>query len=186
MKLLIEKVSLVTTEPGSPKVFDVLIGEGKISEISEKIVAPEASTIDARGKILVPGLVDSHVHFREPGQEYKEDLRTGSLAAAAGGFTTVIAEPNTNPPIDTPTRLRRLLNIADKKSIINFYSKSAITKGTMGYQLADIGKLKEAGARAISDDGNPIPSHRLMRNALIKAKEWGILVSPHCEESALY
>ncbi|OGP90146.1 MAG: hypothetical protein A2157_07695, partial [Deltaproteobacteria bacterium RBG_16_47_11] len=186
MKLLIEKASLVTAESGPPKVFDVLISEGKISEISDKIVAPEASTIDARGKILVPGLVDSHVHFREPGQEYKEDLRTGSMAAAAGGFTTVIAEPNTNPPIDTPARLRRLLNIAEKKSVIHFYSKAAITKGTMGYQLADIAKLKEAGARAISDDGNPIPSHRLMRNALIKAKEWGILVSPHCEESALY
>ncbi len=186
MKLLIEKASLVTTEPRPPKVFDVLISEGKICEIAEKIVAPEASTIDARGKILAPGLVDGHVHFREPGQEYKEDLRTGSLAAASGGFTTVIAEPNTTPPIDTPTRLRRLLNIAEKKSIINFYSKSAITKGTMGYQLADIGKLKEAGARAISDDGNPIPSHRLMRNALIKGKECGILVSPHCEESALY
>jgi dihydroorotase len=186
MKLLIEKASLVTTELGPPKVFDVLISEGKISEISEKILAPEASPIDARGKILVPGLVDGHVHFREPGQEYKEDLLTGSLAAAAGGFTTVVAEPNTTPPIDTPTRLRRLLNIAEKKCIINFYSKSAITKGTMGHKLADIAKLKEAGARAISDDGNPIPTHRLMRNALIKGKECGILVSPHCEESALY
>jgi dihydroorotase len=186
MKLLIENASLLTTEPRPPKVFDVLISEGEINEISEKILAPEASPIDARGKILVPGLVDGHVHFREPGQEYKEDLRTGSLAAAAGGFTTVIAEPNTTPSIDTPTRLRRLLNIAEKKCVINFCSKSAITKGTMGYQLADIGKLKEAGARAISDDGNPIPSHRLMRNALIKAKECGILVSPHCEESALY
>jgi dihydroorotase len=186
MKLLIENASLLTTEPRPPKVFDVLISEGEINEISEKILAPEASPIDARGKILVPGLVDGHVHFREPGQEYKEDLRTGSLAAAAGGFTTVIAEPNTTPSIDTPTRLRRLLNIAEKKCVINFCSKSAITKGTMGYQLADIGKLKEAGARAISDDGNPIPSHRLMRNTLIKAKECGILVSPHCEESALY
>jgi len=174
------------TELGPPKLFDVLISDGKISEISEEILAPEASPIDARGKILVPGLVDAHVHFREPGQEYKEDLRTGSLAAAAGGFTTVIAEPNTTPPIDTPTRLRRLLNIAEKKCVINFYSKSAITKGTMGYQLADIAKLKGAGARAISDDGNPIPSQRLMRNALIKGKEIGILVSPHCEESALY
>jgi dihydroorotase len=186
MKLLIEKASLVTAEPGPLKVFDVLISEGKISEVAEKIIAPEATAIDASGKILVPGLVDVHVHFREPGQEYKEDLHSGSLAAAAGGFTTVIAEPNTNPPIDTPTRLRRLLNIAKNKSIVNFYSKSAMTKGTMGYQLADIAKLKEAGAKAISDDGNPIPSHRLMRNALIKGKECGILVSPHCEESALY
>jgi dihydroorotase len=186
MKLLIKKASLVTAEPGPAKLFDVLISEGKISEVAEKIVASDATAIDVDGKLLVPGLVDGHVHFREPGQEYKEDLRTGSMAAAAGGFTTVIAEPNTNPPIDTPTRLRRLLNIAEKKSIINFYSKSAITKGTMGYQLADIIKLKEAGARAISDDGNPIPSRRLMRNALIKGKKCGILVSPHCEESALY
>jgi dihydroorotase len=186
MKLLIKKASLVTAELGAPRLSDVLIDDGKIGEIAENIVAPDATIIDASGKVLVPGLVDAHVHFREPGQEYKEDLHTGSSAAAAGGFTTVIAEPNTVPPIDTPARLRRLLNTAGKKSIINFYSKSAITKGTMGYRLTDIAKLKEAGARAISDDGNPIPSRRLMRNALVKSKECGTLVSPHCEESALY
>ncbi|HXX34164.1 MAG TPA: amidohydrolase family protein, partial [Thermodesulfobacteriota bacterium] len=138
MKLLIKKASLLTEGSVTPRVSDVLIDAGKISEIAEKIVAPEATTIDASGKVLVPGLVDAHVHFREPGQEYKEDLHTGSSAAAAGGFTTVIAEPNTVPPIDTPARLRRLLNTAGKKSIINFYSKSAITKGTMGYTLTDI------------------------------------------------
>ncbi len=186
MKILIKNPNVVSSELEIPKVLDVLISEGKISEISQNIQSPGASLIDAHGKILVPGLVDVHVHFREPGQEYKEDLRTGSLAAAAGGFTTVIAEPNTIPPIDTPTRLRRLLNITDKKSIINYYSKSAMTKGMMGYRLADIVELKEAGARAISDDGNPIPGRRLMRNALIKGKEGGILVNPHCEESALY
>jgi dihydroorotase len=186
MKLLIKNASLINTELESLEILDILISEGKISEIAENIVAPEATTIDATGKVLVPGLVDAHVHFREPGQEYKEDLRTGSMAAAAGGFTTVIAEPNTVPPIDTPVRLRRLLNIAREKSIINFFSKSAITRGTMGYTLTDIVKLKEAGATAISDDGNPIPSDRLMRNALIKGKECGIVVSPHCEESALY
>jgi len=186
MKLLIKKATLVTTELKSPEVFDVLISGGEIKEIGQDILAPEASTIDARGKILVPGLVDAHVHFREPGQEYKEDLRTGSLAAAAGGFTTVIAEPNTVPPIDTPKRLRNLLEIAKKKSIINFYSKAAITIKMSGSKLADIAKLKETGAKAISDDGNPVPSQRLMRNALIKGKEGGILVTPHCEESAFY
>jgi dihydroorotase len=186
MKLLIKKASLINTEQESLRVFDVLISGGEIKEIGQDVLAPEASVIDAHRKILVPGLVDVHVHFREPGQEYKEGLRTGSLAAAAGGFTTVIAEPNTIPPIDTPTRLRRLLNAAGKKSVIHFYSKSAMTKGMMGYRLADIVNLKEAGARAISDDGNPIPSHRLMRNALIKGKEGGILVNPHCEESAFY
>jgi dihydroorotase len=186
MKLLIKKATLLNADSGSPKVFDVLISEGKIIRIAENILAPEASSIDAHGKILVPGLVDAHVHFREPGQLYKEDLHTGSLAAAVGGFTTVIAEPNTTPPIDTPVRLRRLLDHARKKSVVNFYSKAAITMKTFGNRLTDIGKLKETGAKAISDDGNPIPGHRLMRNALIKGKKFGILVSPHCEESTFY
>ncbi len=174
------------TGPERLEVFDILISEGKIEEIGREIVAPEASGIDAQGKMLVPGLVDVHVHFREPGQEYKEDLRTGSLAAAAGGFTTVVAEPNTTPPIDTPARLRRLLSAAEKKSIIHFYSKAAITKRLMGKSLADIVNLRKAGAEAISDDGNPVPTRALMRNALIKGKECGIPVSPHCEESASY
>jgi dihydroorotase len=186
MKLLFKKASLIKKGPERLEVFDVLISEGKIKAIAEDIVAPEASVIDAHSKILVPGLVDVHVHFREPGQEYKEDLRTGSMAAAAGGFTTVIAEPNTFPPIDTPRRLQNLQNTARKKSIINFYSKAAISKGTMGISLTDVAKLKEAGARAISDDGNPVPGFRLMLKALIKGKECRILVNPHCEESPLY
>ena len=186
MKLLIKKANLLKTGLERPEVSDILISEGKIEEISQEIIAPETPIIDAQGKILVPGLVDVHVHFREPGQEYKEDLRTGSLAAAAGGFTTVIAEPNTTPPIDTPARLRRLLDGAEKKSIIHFYSKAAITKGLMGKNLADIVNLRKAGAKAISDDGNPVPTRTLMRNALIKGKECGIPVSPHCEESAYY
>ena len=186
MKLLIKKASLVKKEPERLEILDVLIYDGKIKEIAENILSPEASVIDAHGKILVPGLVDVHVHFREPGQQYKEDLRTGSLAAAAGGFTTVIAEPNTVPPIDTPKRFRDLVDVAKKKSIINFYSKAAITMGMKGNRLADVAQLKEAGAKAISDDGHPVPSNRLMGNALIKGKECGILVNPHCEESTFY
>lgn len=186
MKILIKKASLIKKEPEGLETLDVLINGEEIEEIGQNILSTGALAIDAHGKILVPGLVDIHVHFREPGQQHKEDLRTGSMAAAAGGFTTVIAEPNTTPPIDTPFRLRRLLNIANKKSIINFYSKAAITKGIMGIGLTDIAKLKKTGARAISDDGNPVPGHTLMRNALSQAKESGILVSPHCEESALY
>jgi len=186
MKLLIKKAGLLKKGSDQLEAFDVLINEGKVEEIGQEIVAPGASVIDAQGKVLVPGLVDVHVHFREPGQEYKEDLRTGSFAAAAGGFTTVIGEPNTTPPIDTPSRLRRLLDEAERKSIIHFYSKAAITKGLMGKNLADIVNLKKAGAKAISDDGNPVPTRTLMRNALLKAMECGIPVSPHCEESASY
>jgi dihydroorotase len=186
MKLLIKKASLIKKGSEGLEVLDVLICGEEIKEIGQDILSPGASVIDANGKILVPGLVDAHVHFREPGQEYKEDLRTGSLAAAAGGFTTVIAEPNTTPPIDSPLRLRRLLDHARKKSVINFYSKAAITKGMKGNSLTNIFKLKEAGARAISDDGNPIAGRKLMGNALAKGKESGILVTPHCEESVSY
>jgi len=184
--LLIKKASLIKKGSEGLEVLDVLICGEEIKEIGQDILSPGASVIDANGKILVPGLVDAHVHFREPGQEYKEDLRTGSLAAAAGGFTTVIAEPNTTPPIDSPLRLRRLLDHAKKKSVINFYSKAAITKGMKGNSLTNIFKLKEAGARAISDDGNPIAGRKLMGNALAKGKESGILVTPHCEESVSY
>lgn len=186
MKLLIKKASLLKKEPDRLETFDVLIDGEKIKEIGQNLAAPGASSIDAQGKVLVPGLVDVHVHFRDPGQYHKEDLRTGSTAAAVGGFTTVIAEPNTIPPIDTPKRLRNLLSMSKKKSIINFYSKASITKGMMGIGLTDIAKLREAGAKAISDNGNPVPGHTLMRNALIKAKENRILVCPHDEESALY
>jgi len=186
MKILIKNANVISSELETPKVFDVLISDGKISEISQNIQSPGVFFIDAEGKILVPGLVDAHVHFREPGQEYKEDLHTGSSAAAAGGFTTVIAEPNTVPAIDTPKRLRNLLDSADKKSIVNFYSKATISIGSMGNKLTDVVKLKENGARAISDDGNPVPSQRLMGNALAKGKECGILVNPHCEESETY
>jgi dihydroorotase len=186
VKLLIKKANLLKIGPERLEAFDLLIRDGKVEKIDREIVAPEASVIHAHGKLLVPGLVDVHVHFREPGQEYKEDLRTGSFAAATGGFTTVIAEPNTTPPIDTPSRLHRLLRRAEKKSVIHFYSKAAITKGLMGKSLADIINLRKAGAKAISDDGNPVPTRILMRNALLKAMECGIPVSPHCEESAFY
>jgi len=186
MNLLIKKASLIKTGPERLEVFDVLISGEEIKEIGQDTLSPGALVIDAQGKILAPGLIDAHVHFREPGQEYKEDLRTGSYAAAAGGFTTVIAEPNTTPPIDTAVRLRRLLDRAKKKSLVNFYSKAAISRKMMGKSLTDIFGLKEAGARAISDDGNPVPSQRLMRNALIKGKECGIPVTPHCEESGFY
>ena len=186
MKLLIKKASLMKKGSEGLEVLDVLISGEEIKEIGQDILSPGASVIDAQGKILVPGLIDAHVHFREPGQQYKEDLCTGSFAAAAGGFTTVIAEPNTIPPIDSPVRLRRLLDNAKKKCIINFYSKAAITRGMKGNSLTDIVKLKETGAKAISDDGNPVPGRRLMLNALIKGKECRIPVTPHCEESAFY
>lgn len=186
MKLLLKKGDILNSSTGTIDVLDVLISDSKIQKIGPNIVDEEALVIDAKDKLVVPGLVDVHVHFRQPGQEYKEDIHTGSQAAAAGGFTTVIAEPNTSPPIGTPSRLRRLLKIAREQSLINFYSKAAISKRMEGEKLVDVKALKEAGAVAISDDGHPVPGRKLMRNALLKGKEYGILVNPHCEESELY
>jgi len=186
MKMLIKNGLVAGTEMPDPAPVDILIHGGRVEQVGPDIVASEAEVIDARGKLVVPGLVDVHVHFREPGQEYKEDLRSGSRAAAAGGFTTVVAEPNTTPPIDTPARVRRLLTTASEKSIVRFFTKAAITLGSEGEELTDIAGLKAAGARAISDDGHPVPTARLMQHALEKARECSMLASPHCEESPLY
>ena len=188
MKLLIKKGTILNPSTGRTDVLDVLIDGSRIKEIASDIpgAAQDALIIDARNKWVVPGLVDVHVHLRQPGQEHKESIYTGSRAAAAGGFTTVVAEPNTRPAVDNPSRLGKVLGIASEQSIVNLYSKACITIGAQGEKLVDVGRLKEAGAVAISDDGNPVPCEDLMRNALWKAKEHGILVSPHCEESAFY
>ena len=186
MKALIKKGILPRADGAESRPVDILIDAGHIKEIGPDIVDSAAEVIDARGKLVVPGLVDVHVHFREPGQERKEDIRSGSRAAAAGGFTTVVAEPNTIPEIDTPARVRYLLAAAREESIVRFHTKAAITVGTKGEELTDIAALKEAGARAISDDGNPVLIDKVMQHALHEARECNILVSPHCEDSQLH
>jgi dihydroorotase len=186
MRLLLKNGTVVHPSVGSVAGLDLLIGGNKIEKIGPGVVATDAITIDVTGKLVVPGLIDVHVHFREPGQEYKEGISSGSRAAAAGGFTAVIAEPNTIPPIDTAARLRRILDIAQRRSVIRYFSKGCISKGMRGRELTAVGELKEAGARAISDDGHPVAGRKLMRNALAKGLECGILVNPHCEESELY
>ena len=165
---------------------DILIDDSKIKAIGENIVNNDALIINAGNKIAVPGLVDVHVHFRQPGQEHKETIYTGSRAAAAGGFTSVVTEPNTSPPIDTVSRIKELLKIAENQSIVKFYTKACITEHSKGERLTRIRDLKDAGAAAVSDDGNPVPDEDLMGKALEESARCGILVSPHCEESEFY
>ncbi len=186
MKLLLKKGILLDPTTGNQDYFDILIAGPIIQRIDRDIFDRNALVIDVKDKIIVPGLVDVHVHFREPGQEHKETIATGSRAAAAGGFTTVVAEANTLPPIDTPSRVRKVMEIARKNSVVNFYTKASISRGTRGTRLIDIKAVKAAGAVAISDDGHPVPGKRLMRNAFAEARSCNILVSPHCEESELY
>lgn len=186
MKLLLKNGDILDPFTGDRKKIDILVDGSKVKTIARNITDKDASIIDAKDKIVMPGLVDVHVHFREPGQEYKETIYTGSRAAAAGGFTTVVAEPNTKPPIDTPSRIKKVLNIASDQSIVNFYSKAAITRRSEGKRLVDVRALKAAGAVAISDDGHPVYGERLMKNALEAGVKYDILVSPHCEESEFY
>lgn len=186
MKILIKNGTLLSPPSINGEVLDILIQGSRIREIGPAIRAEGAQEIDAEGRLVVPGLVDSHVHFRQPGQEYKEDIRSGSMAAAAGGFTTVIAEPNTTPPVDTPARLKRILEIADQSSVVNYFAKTSITKGMRGDRLVDVEDMIAAGAVAVSEDGNPVSGRTLMKNAMVLARRCGVPVSPHCEESAFY
>jgi dihydroorotase len=187
MKILLKNTNLLDFFSNHIKTnFDILIHGDKIEAIDTNIEDKVASVIPVNGNIVAPGLIDVHVHFREPGQEHKETIYTGSRAAAAGGFTTVIAESNTLPPIDTPSAVMKVLKIAKGQSIVNFYSKACISRKAKGERLTDIRALKAAGALALSDDGNPVPGSTLMRNALQKGVLYHILVNPHCEESELY
>ena len=126
----------------------------------------DAKIIDATGKTVIPGLVDLHVHFREPGFEYKEDIETGSRAAAKGGVTTVLCMPNTNPPIDSAALVEYVINRGKKTGLINVLTTGTITKGLKGTELTEVAELKAAGASALSDDGRPVSSSMIMRRAL--------------------
>lgn len=166
---------------------DILIKDGKISAISGDIKASTtARIIDARSKYVIPGLIDCHVHLREPGLEYKETIETGSRAAAKGGFTTLICEPNTIPPIDSLEMVESLMERIRQKSVVNIFTKACITKGLLGEELTDIDKLAtDKRVRALSDDGNPVFYEALIKRACELAARNSLIISPHCEDSQI-
>ena len=166
---------------------DIFIKDGKIKTISNDIRASTTTrVVDATGKYVIPGLVDCHVHLREPGLEYKETIETGSRAAAKGGFTTLICEPNTIPPIDSLKMVESLMERVCQKSLVNIYTKACITKGLLGEELTDIEKLAaDKRVRALSDDGNPVFYETLIKKACELAARNNIIISPHCEDSQI-
>ena len=196
-------------DPGNlDGIMDILIKDGKIAEIKEQGSGVEEQrsgirdqglkvrgqgsggrdqgsgirVIDAAGKIVVPGLIDMHVHFREPGHEYKETIKTGCLSAAAGGFTAVCTMPNTNPVNDNAQVTEYILKKARLANTVRVYPVAAISSGLRGKGLCEYGELKKAGVIALSDDGNPVVDSQLMRRAMEYAKGFGLPIISHCEQ----
>jgi dihydroorotase len=165
---------------------DVLIQNGKIAAIGKKLSAPEDTEIfDATGKIVSPGLIDLHVHLREPGQTAKENIATGTAAAARGGFTSVVCMPNTAPSIDNAGTVALIHERAREQGVVNVFVTGAITKNLAGEELAPIGGLKKAGIVAITDDGHCVQNNELMRRACEYAKMFDLPIFDHCQDYAL-
>ena len=188
MRILIKGGKVI--DPGKYEgIADILIENGKIVEICPNLEPrtsdPEPRIIDASGKIVVPGLIDMHVHLREPGHEYKETIESGCRAAVHGGFTAICPMPNTDPVNDNAAITAYILKKAQEANTARVYPVAAISKGLEGKGLCEYGELKDAGAVALSDDGRPVMNSQLMRRALEYAKGFGMLVISHCEDLEL-
>ncbi len=182
MKLVIRGGWIIDPAQQINKKADILLAEGKIAAIGEGLSAADAQVIDATGKYVVPGLIDMHVHLRDPGLEAKEDIYTGTRAAAMGGFTSVACMPNTRPVIDNISGIGYVQNRAQSAGAVNVYPIGAITKGSEGKELAEIGDMVQAGAVAVSDDGKPVSNAQVMRLAFEYAKMFDIPVIAHSED----
>jgi dihydroorotase len=168
------------------EVADVLLRDGRIVDVGAGLGSPDdAHAIDVAGLVVAPGLIDLHVHLREPGQEHKETIATGARAAAAGGFTAVCAMPNTDPPVDDPAAVGYVRAAGLRAGAARVYPTGAISVGQKGERLTEIGEMVQAGAVAITDDGRPVPTAGLMRLALDYAQTFGIPVASHCEDTSL-
>ncbi|MDD4909217.1 MAG: dihydroorotase [Candidatus Omnitrophica bacterium] len=184
-KLLIKNGRVVDPANKVDAVRDVLAENGRIAGVAENIRANSAKVIDAAGKIVLPGLVDMHVHLREPGREDKETVASGTKAALKGGVTSVLAMPNTTPSIDSAENVSFLKEIIKSTASANVFIAAAITKGREGKELTDIAELKKLGIAAITDDGSSLDPDKLMLEALKKAKANGMLAICHCEDKKL-
>lgn len=196
--ILIKNGIVVNPADDSVVKSDVLISGDMIDEVAEDIsleyaktvkqenaISGEVKLVDAGGAYVMPGFVDLHVHFRDPGQTYKEDIETGARAAAHGGVTTVCAMPNTNPAVDSIETLQYVENKAEKKALINVRQVSAITKGMNNDELVDMKAMYEAGAVSFSEDGKSVMDINLYRKAMQTASELGAVIMAHCEDKNL-
>ena len=183
MKLLIRQGRLVDPVGGIGGVMDILLEDGKVAVIGSDIREQDAEIIDARGLTVCAGLVDMHVHLREPGFEYKENVETGAAAAAHGGFTSTACMPNTRPVTDSPEGIDLVRQKAAQACGVHVWPIGAVSKGQKGQELTDFEALKGAGAVALSDDGVPVQNANLMRDGLILAHRQNLTILSHCEDA---
>lgn len=182
MTILIKNGRVLDPAAGTDRVADVFIEEGRIQAVEPDISAEADRILEADGCFVMPGFIDLHVHLRDPGYEYKETVETGSKAAARGGFTTILAMPNTKPVVDNGDVVRYVLNKAQDVGSANVLQIGAITKGQRGETLADIEDMVEAGIPALSEDGKSVMNAQLYREAMMLAVKYDIPILAHCED----
>ena len=182
MPLVIRNGRVIDPASQTDCIADVLISEGRIVAVAPNLAAPAGEVFDATGLVVAPGFIDMHVHLREPGFEHAETIESGARAAAAGGFTSVCAMPNTKPVNDSATVTSYIVERARRLAPVNVFPIGAITKGSAGEELAAIGAMKAAGAVAISDDGLPVMNARVMRRAMEFARSYDLPIIQHCED----
>ena len=181
--VLIHGGRIIDPSRGTDEVLDLLLVDGRVAEVGASLSAPDGvERIDAGGLLVTPGLIDVHVHLREPGGEHKETIASGSMSAAAGGFTAVVAMPNTSPPIDNPAAVGFVRAAGLRAAGARVYPSGCITVGQKGEQLAEFGELREAGAVTVTDDGRPVMNAAVMRLALEYALSFDLPVSVHEED----
>ena len=186
-QVLIRNGRVIDPASGLDKKCDVLILDGKVAEVGQLNGAVEktvARVIDATGKLVTPGLIDIHVHFREPGDEEEETIASGSMAAVAAGFTSVVCMPNTNPAIESETDVEYVHRKGRQTRKTHVYVMGAITKKREGVELAEMGLMAEAGARGFTDDGNGVQNAAVMLRALKYAKMFDVVVAQHCQDNS--
>ncbi|HVF23597.1 MAG TPA: dihydroorotase [Pyrinomonadaceae bacterium] len=187
MKLLIANGYVIDPAQQVNAGRNLLIEDGRVAGLLGRgeSVPEDAQVLDATGLIVAPGFIDLHTHLREPGQEYKETIATGAAAAVAGGWTSICAMPNTDPINDNPAVTRFIVEQAQTAKLANVYPIGAVTKGSGGKELAEMGEMKNAGIVAVSDDGRPVPTSGMMRRAMEYARGFDLPVVDHCQDASL-
>ena len=180
--ILIRNGTVIDPSQGIEGPRDILVRDGRIAELAPRIETGEADIFDAAGLVVAPGFIDLHVHLREPGLEYKETIETGARAAVAGGFTSICCMPNTQPVNDNSSVTSFIVAQGKAAGLANVFPIGAITLGSKGEQLAEMGEMKSAGIVAVSDDGKPVLDSGIMRRALEYASDFDLPVVDHCED----